>query len=155
MRSTGGFRSTRTWLCGAMLCVLGGLAVPSAYASGAEDLKLMVLDCFTEEKIDSALVEVVLWRSGQGQIDSDSDYTDEGYVEFSFDDLEDDDEARVTVTPPDGNADASHTYYWVEGEDPQNPDGWDLAGTLDDLCEDGWWDRRNHVFECLYRDPEK
>ena len=126
-----------------------------AQATGTSILKLMVLDCFTEDEIDNALVEVVIWRLGEGEIDSDSDYTDVGYVEFTFSDLEDGDKARVTVTPPRKNPDSSHVYYWVEVEDPPGADAWDLAGGLDDICEDGWWDKSSGILECLYRDPGK
>lgn len=143
---TGGVLLCGTWLALAMI------ASPPALATGTGTLKLMVLDCFTEEAIDNALVEVILWREGQGQIDSDSDYTDEGYVEFTFTGLEGGEQARVTVTPPQANADGSHVYYWVA---PQDPGGWDLTGELDDICQDGWWDKSNGIFECLYRDPEK
>ena len=143
----------------AMLLVaslLGGPLGPQpAWGSETGTLKLMVTDCISGGRLDNAQVDVVIWRKGTGQIDSDSDYTDDGYVEFEFNGLEQDDQAHVTVTPyGEGDPDDGHSYIW-EASTPRNPGVWDLGVHLDGPCDDGWWDESENIIECVYSDPSK
>ena len=96
-------------------------------------LKLMVTTC-AGSALDGALVEVEIYRPGSGQIDSDSGYTDEGYLEFEFTDLEEDDEARVEATPS-GMPASTHTYTWVWDEGQQKG-AWELGRDMKGGCDD-------------------
>lgn len=135
------------------LWLLCTLSAATAGAAGTGTLMLMVTDC-GDKAIDQALVEVVLWRPGYGEIASDSDYTDNGYVEFEFSSVQDEDQARVTVTPPGCNPDAGHVFYWKTSGLPQDPGEWDLGVTIDSICVDGWWDKDAGIIQCVYRDPK-
>jgi len=140
------------WLFTAAIVLLaaGGVA-PAAAESGT--LKLMVTDCFTSEQIDNARVEVVIWREGVGKVDTASGYTEDGYIEFTFDDLEDEDKARVSATPSGQGTDSRHTYFWNSGDPPQRGGAWDLTIGLDGICEDVWWDKDEGILGCVYLDP--
>jgi hypothetical protein len=145
-----GFFSVPLLLC---LLMIGSAFVSTPARADQGVLKLMVLDCETSEPIDGAVVDVIIWRPGVGEIDSASGETADGYVEFTFDGLQDDDKAHVTVTPEGHDPDPSHCYYWVKP--PKDAGAWDLGVLLDSFgqCGDGWWDKDNGIFSCLYSEP--
>jgi hypothetical protein len=124
-------------LCAAALTGLPASAGNDDLASGI-DLKLMVTDC-TDDPLDNAFVEVVIYRPGTGIIASDDGSTDDGEISFRFNALQCDDEARVTLTLLTSDApDAGHTYVYV-GSCLDEPSLWVLT-TPPRFCPDGWWD---------------
>jgi hypothetical protein len=119
-------------------------------AASTGTLKLKVWGCRASGWISNAAVGVVIIRPGSGQVDSDSGYTNStGYVEFTFDSLEDGDEAHVTVTPSGGEADGSHVYHWI-GPQGRTAGYWDLDTLIDSLCADDWYDQGAGIFKCAY-----
>ncbi|MCK4304515.1 MAG: hypothetical protein KAY24_09780 [Candidatus Eisenbacteria sp.] len=134
-----------------VLLILAGSSLP-VHRSGVEPawagetgvLKLMVKEC-GGTWLDNVEVEVTIYRPGTGEIDSDSGYTDVGYIEFEFNDLEDGDEARVTVEP--NGSGSEHTYYWDDGS--RHPSAWDIGLTLGGQCDDDWYDEEANVILCV------
>ncbi len=131
-----------------LLIVLGAFVpgqhspIAPAWAGETGELKLMVT-CCAGSSLDNAQVEVVIYRGGLGQVDSGSGYTDNGYIEFEFNDLEADDQARVTVTPS-GEAESSHVYYWIGGDGAGE---WDLGLNFGG-CPDVWFDKAQNIIQC-------
>jgi hypothetical protein len=140
-------RLTAVLLC---LAVAIGLFASPAWSGDSGTLKLKVRQCLGNNWISGASVEVSIQRSGSGEVDSAKGTTDgSGCVDFTFYDLEDGDEAHVTVTPGGMNPDSSHVYDWVV------PDGraggnFELAADSDSICDDGWYDMTNRIFLCKY-----
>jgi hypothetical protein len=61
--------------------------------------------------LSDAKVDVTIYRPGKGEVDSNSGRTDDvGYVEFTFNDLESADQAKVTVTLRRMSPDDGHIY---------------------------------------------
>ncbi len=117
-------------------------------AGDTGDLNLKVRHCAGTYWLGGAKVDVVIYRPGAGVVDSDSNTTDKvGYVSFTFTDLENGDEARVTVTPVEMSPDDDHTYYWTSGG---RAGYWDLGIQSDSLCDDGWYDEENNIILLLY-----
>lgn len=130
----------RLWVAAAMLLALFG----SARAGSENDLKLMVTDC-NGVVLDNALVRVVV-HHGTQQVERVTGHTEDGYVEFAFDNLLPGDEADVTITPAGGEPDGDHmyTYVWQEGQN--DPTIWDLTDHV--ACPDGWWDQGEQIIHC-------
>lgn len=145
-------RSHSLRLAVALICLMvafGLLAAPST-AGDTGVLKVKVRQCLGNNWIGGAAVEVSIQRSGSGEVDSAKGTTDgSGYVEFTFYDLEDDDEAHMTVTPDGMDPDAGHVYYW---EVPGGRAGgaFELAADTDSICDDCWYDMINRIFLCKY-----
>jgi hypothetical protein len=144
--------SNRRWLSSlsapALLALM--IAVMPAHASQTGTLKLKVLRCQTPQWIADARVDVEVRTPGGSTIDTAYGYTNnQGYVEFTFTNLDDKDEAKVTVTPSGEHSDGNHTYYWVAGSD-RSPGLWDFDFQLDSLCSDGWYDQSNDIIQCVY-----
>lgn len=139
-------------LCTTLLCV--PFLSSTSWADATGTLMLKVWGCKTSNWISNAAVSVTVIRPGEGQIDSDSGYTDgSGYVEFTLDGLEAGDEAHVTVTPSGSGPDSDHVYYWVE------PEGrvvgyWDTGVLGDSLCVDDWYDQEAGIIKCAYELPD-
>lgn len=139
--------SVRTFavLLGILVLLITTTAAP---AGETGVLMLTVLRCSTSNPIQGAAVDVILYRTGVGQIDSASGTTTStGYVEFTFDDLEPLDQARVTITPS-GESPDQHTFYWIV------PDGrtlghWDVNELATETCNDGLVDKSG-VIRCYY-----
>jgi hypothetical protein len=113
-------------------------------------LKLHVVDCVGMYELTDARVDVLIHRPDGGTVGSGTGYTNgSGYVEFTFGDLENNDEAHVTVTPSGQSPDSNHMYYWIV---PQGRSSgyWDLSFLGDSLCQDGWYDQKNDIIECVY-----
>jgi hypothetical protein len=124
-------------LCAAALTGLPASAGSDDLASGIA-LKLMVTDC-TDDPLDKAFVEVVIYRPGTGIIASDDGTADDGEISFRFNALQCDDEARVTLTLLTSDApDAGHTYVYV-GDCLDDTRLW-VIETPARFCPDGWWD---------------
>ena len=143
-------RSLRLVVILACLALGIGLTASPGAAGDTGVLKLKVRACLGSNWISDADVEVSIQRSGSGEVDSAKATTDTyGYVEFTFYDLEDDDEAHVTVTPSGMNPDASHLYYWVV---PGGRTGgaFELSAEHDSLCDDAWYDLVNRIFLTKY-----
>ncbi|MBD3161433.1 MAG: hypothetical protein GF346_04405 [Candidatus Eisenbacteria bacterium] len=139
-----GAAALATVLIGALLA-----AVPTASADTGT-LKLKIRPCSYSSWLDSAKVEVDIYRPEQGVIDSDTDYTDsEGYVAITFTGLQNGDQARVTVTPQEQSPDDDHTYYWVSGALLAGE--WDIEASAESLCEDDWYDEEENIILCLYQ----
>ena len=130
----------RLWVVAGLLLALFG----SAQAGNEDHLKLMVTDC-NDGVLDNALVCVAVHRGSQ-KVARATGYTDDGYVDFAFDNLLPGDEAAVTVTPAGGEPDGDHmyTYIWQEGQD--NPNAWDLDEHA--VCPDGWWNQGEQIIRC-------
>jgi hypothetical protein len=127
----------------------GTIALP-AQASGSGVLKLKVQPCFGSTWLSDASVSVTIYRPGVGNVDSGGGTTDSvGYVEISFDDLADGDEAHVLVTPPGDAPGSNHTYYCLQ-PDERYPILFDIGVLGDDTCQDGWYDRTNNIILCLH-----
>ncbi len=142
-------KTSRTASYGILTALLGALLLASglsgvAWAGEPGTLKLMVTDCF-DTPLDGAYVEVEIHRPGYGTVTTDADYTDDGYVAFDFSDLEDGDQARVTVTPS-GMNESSHIYTWASGY-ADKPGLWDID-TIIDGCEDTWYDKDENIIQC-------
>jgi len=132
---------------GAMLLCLLVPAVPSL-AGDTGVLKLKIRPCASSNWLETAKVDVVIYRPGVGNVDSTTGYTNaSGYAEFTFTDLENADQARVTVTPKEMSPDSGHTYYWVSSRAGL----WDLSAQGDSLCQDGWYDEENNIILTLYQ----
>ena len=121
---------------------LGGLDASVSWAGEAGVLKLMVTDCF-DDPLDNRAVEVRIVRPGQGEIDADDGYTDDGYIEFAFSDLEDGDQARVSAGPV--GYDIVHIYLYV-GEGDQG--GFDIDDLPNSTCMDAWWNMSENIIQC-------
>lgn len=142
-------QQTLSFIVPGILCA-GLLAAGPALASDTGVLKLKVQRCFGSNWIGNAQVSVSIVRPGAGEVDSDSGTTDSiGYAEFTFNDLEDGDEAHVTITPGGDTPDASHVYYWTEDESRSEMD-FDLGPVYDAICQDGWYEEKDRIFLCLY-----
>jgi len=113
-------------------------------------LKLKVCACAGMNWLNNALVEVGIYRQGSGQVDSDSGYTNStGYIEFDFSNLEDLDEAHVTVTPSGQNPDSGHIYTWhAAGE--RAGGYWSINDETEDVCADTWYDEKENIIQCVY-----
>lgn len=125
-----------------LLCAAALTGLPASAGTddidSAVDLDLIVTDC-TDEPLDRAVVEVVIYRPGTGIIASDDGLTDDGEISFRFNALQCGDEARVTLTPSTSDTpDADHTYIYV-GSCLDEPQFW-VIDTHTQLCPDGWWD---------------
>lgn len=113
-------------------------------------LRLKVKDCQSSKWLVDARVDVLIYRPTVGYMDSDTGYTNgAGYVEFSFSDPEEADEARVTVTPKGQSPESGHVYYWTAP--PGDGAGyWDVGIQGDSPCSDGWYDEGLRIIECVY-----
>jgi hypothetical protein len=136
---------------GAVICaVLLGLfasAVP-CLAGESGVLKLKVRLCDGRGWLSDAEVDVTIYRPGEGEVDSASGYTDgDGYIDFTFTDLENADQARVTVTPEGKPPDDGHIYYWVSGG---RAGWWDLGIQGESTCEDSYYDEGANIILLLY-----
>lgn len=136
---------------GAILVVaLIALLAPTLPCSAGDtgDLKLKVRHCAGTYWLAGAEVDVIIYRPGVGEVDSDSGTTDKvGYVSITFTDLEHGDEARVTVTPKGMSPDDDHTYYWTS---LGKAGLWDIEMAGDSLCEDDWYDEENNIILLKY-----
>ena len=122
----------------------------ASQADQSGTLKLKVQRCLTVQWISGARVDVIVTRLNVGEIDTATGYTNsDGYVEFTFTNLEGNDEATVTVTPSGERADDSHHYYWNVGTG-RNAGWWDLGIQGDTVCSDGWYDQTNDIITCEY-----
>jgi len=130
----------RLWMTVVLLLTLFG----SAQAGNEDYLKLMVTDC-GDSPLDNASVRVVLHRGSQ-QLERVSAYTNDGYVEFMFDNLRPGDTAEVTVTPEGGQPDGDHMYTYVWQEGMNDPTIWDLGEF--GACPDDWWEEDPQVIQC-------
>ena len=130
------------------LCAL--LNPKRAAAGDTGTLRLKVVRCQNSQSISGAQVAVSVTRSGVGVVDSASDSSNsEGFVRFTFTNLENNDEAHVTVTPIGENHDDGHVYHWVSGGG-RTVGYWEL-GEADDTCADSWYDQTNNIIQCLYK----
>jgi hypothetical protein len=112
-------------------------------------LKLKVARCSNGAWISGAAVDVVVIRPGYGQVTSASGTTGStGYVEFTFGNLEPDDEAHVTITPSGESSDDGHAYTWTLLAGGATG-FWDL-GSQAFLCADSWYDEKTHTILCNY-----
>ncbi len=127
--------------------ILLPLTAPSVHAGDNGVLKLMVTTC-SGNQIDNAHVSAVIVRDGLGLGQTGSGYTDDGYVEIAFINLEDGDEAHCTVTPPGGRPEKGHVYVWRDGSLRET--GWQPSPEPEGLCEDGWWDEDLGIIHCAY-----
>jgi hypothetical protein len=128
-------------------CVTLGLFATPALAGEYGMLKLKVCNCLGTW-LNNAEVEASIMRPGEGKIDASTDYTSaQGYVEFEFFDLEDDDEAHVTVTPDGGSPDDSHVYTWSGGL--MDGGKWALSEVSDAGCEDSWFNVMENIIRCI------
>jgi hypothetical protein len=133
------------------VALVGLSASRPARASDTGVLKLKVQWCAGSSWVTYGQVDVVITRPGVGQIDSDSGTTDNsGYVEFTFDSLENGDQAHVTVTPSGHDPDDSHVYYWVHDDDHAEV-SWDLGIQGDSSCQDGYYNEKLNIILCLYQ----
>ncbi len=132
--------------------LLDAVSAPACLAGETGTLKLKVRSCMGMIWLSNAEVDVVIYRPGSGQIDSATGYTSSsGYVEFTFDNLQQADQARVTVTPSGGGpADSGHTYYWIASS-LLSPGQWDVGPDSDSICQDDWYDEGQNIIECVYR----
>ena len=132
------------------LTVLGLALIPrSSRADQTGTLKLRVHRCLSVQWIGGARVDVIVTRLNVGQIDSATGYADkDGNVDFTFTNLEGQDEATVTVTPSGEASDNNHHYYWNAGAD-RNAGWWDL-GSQDSICSDNWYDQTHNIIACEY-----
>lgn len=121
---------------------LGILTPGTSWAGDPGVLKLMVTDCF-DNPLDNHAVEVSINRPGYGEIDTDSGYTDNGYIEFGFSDLEDGDQARVSAGPE--GFDVAHVYTYVANGDQGE---FDIGSQPNGTCADGWWDMGENIIQC-------
>lgn len=131
--------------------ILGSMLDPSPCRAGETGvLKLKVRQCLSSNWISGADVDVSIQRPGSGEVDSAKGTTNStGYVEFTFYNLEGDDEAHVTVTPSGLSPDGSHTYYWI-GSRARNNGYFNLTADSDSICDDEWYDLGNRIFLCKY-----
>lgn len=139
-------------LIAALMCA--PILASSGQAASAGTLKLMVWGCKGSGWLSNAAVGVGIVRPGAGLVDSDSGYTNSsGYVEFTFDDLENGDQAHVTVTASGSGPDSDHIYYWIV---PQGRSAgyWDLDGMEDSGCTDDWYDQEAGIIKCAYDLPD-
>lgn len=135
-----------------LILLLAGLPflAEKGHAGVTGVLKLKVKSCWSVGWLSDARIDVVIWRTGVGQVDSATDYTDnDGYLEIAFDDLEDEDKALVTVTPSGQSPDDDHTYYWILSQGYREG-YWDLGTQGDSGCEDGWYSEKENVILCVY-----
>jgi hypothetical protein len=126
-------------------------ATQTSQASLTGVLKLKVARCPDGQWISGATVDVVVVRPGYGQVASASGTTDStGYVEFTFGNLEPDDEAHVTITPSGESPDGNHLYAWT-----LLPGGvagfWDLGVQSDSGCSDTWYSEKTHTILSYYQ----
>ncbi len=147
---------TRRAVVVAMCAVLGAAILcsmldPSPCRAGETGvLKLKVRQCLGSNWISGADVEVSIQRSGSGEVDSAKGTTNStGYVEFTFYDLEGDDEAHVTVTPSGLSPDGSHLYIWNASQ-ARSEGHFSLTSDSDSICDDEWYDLGNRIFLCKY-----
>ncbi len=146
------FRLVSVAICAVLgavfLCAILGASPCLAGETGV--LKLKVCQCLSSLWVSGANVEVSIQRPDVGEVDSAKGTTNStGYVEFTFNDLEGDDEAHVTVTPIGMSPDGSHIYYWnVSGA--RTNGYFDLFAQSDSICDDGWYDHTNAIFLCKY-----
>jgi hypothetical protein len=113
-------------------------------------LKLKVARCSNGAWLSGAQVDLVVYRPGYGQVTSTGGTTNSnGYVEFTVNGLEEDDEAHVTVTPSGESADDGHNYQWTL-ESGGMAGFWDLGLQGDSPCEDEWYDEKTRVVLCNY-----
>jgi hypothetical protein len=127
-----------------------GSTVPGtpALAQSTGTLKLMVGCCHPPSWLTNTRVDVAIIRPGVGQVDSDTGYTNgSGYVEFTFDTLQDADEAHVTVYGG-GQGHGGHVYSWVESGS-RDRGFWDLGITGDSGCADEWYDEEADIIKCV------
>ena len=137
---------------GLVLCIVLGLAVSATQtlAGEAGTLKLKVSSCPGSSWLSGATVDVVHYRAGVGVIDKYAGTTDaSGYVEIAMEGLEEDDEARVTITPSGMSPDDGHIFYWIPSQ-YRAIGYWDLGPTGDSLCQDGWYDQSNNTILAQY-----
>jgi hypothetical protein len=137
--------------CAVFGTVLLGLLASSVPCTAGQsgDLKLKVRLCVGRDWLSGAEVDVVIYRPGVGEVDSDNGYTDgEGYIDFTFTDLENGDQAKVTVTPEGMPPDEGHIYYWNSGEGRAG--WWDLGIQGESICKDSWYDEQNNIILLLY-----
>ncbi len=127
--------------------LLGGSPLVGGAAAETGKLKLMVTDC-AGTTYDNALIEVEVVRAGSGVVASDSDYTNDGYVEFVFTVLQHGDEAHVTVAAC-GSSETAHVYVWISENGGDRPPMWDIGTTIPNApCQDGWWDEEENIIQC-------
>ncbi len=131
----------------ALLC-LAALLRPAPAAAESGRLKLMVVTCPEEEAIDNALIEVTIFRPGIGIVAQTSGSSDEGYVEFELSNLQELDEARVSVSPA-GRTASDHRYYWM-GSGGSRSSEWDLGSEPSAICDDDWFDESEQVIKCMH-----
>ena len=137
-------------LLGAILALpafLIGMALMGTEAAWAQEtgtLKLMVTDC-SGTPYDGASVEVEILRAGSGVVAREDGVTEEGYVEFTFTVLEDEDQARATVDAC-GSDDATHVYVWVS-QNGNTPSIWDIGDRPNATCTDTWWDEQENIIQ--------
>ena len=142
------FSLIRGAVLGAVLLGLFASAVPCT-AGQSGDLKLKVRLCVGTIWVSDAEVDVIIYRSGEGEVDYDNGFTDDvGYIDFTFTDLENADQAWVTVTPKGMSPDDEHTYYWLAGRGRAG--WWDLGIQGDSICEDSWYDEEKNIILLLY-----
>lgn len=134
-----------------VLVVLAAVLIAQPAQAGSSGvLKLKVRQCYGSSWMSGASADVTIYRPGVGNVDFGSGTTNSaGYVEVSFDDLEDGDEAHVLVTPAGDMPSSNHTYYWANPDD-REPGLFDVGILGDDACPDGWYDQINNIILCLH-----
>jgi hypothetical protein len=127
--------------------LIGGVPFMTGVAAAETGtLKLMVTNC-SGTPYDGAEVGVEIHRTGGGIVATESGYTDDGYVEFSFSVLQDGDQAQVTVSEC-RRMERAHGYTWVSN-DADKPGFWDIGETIPRTgCVDGWWDENENIIQC-------
>lgn len=135
----------------AFIVAVASVVVDPAWASSPGQLKLRVARCSNGAWVSGAAADVQIYReSGGGPVAYGSGTTDgDGYVTISFSDLEDGDEAHVTVTPSGESSDNGHIYYWVDPGD-RDAGTFDLGVSVDQSCTDGWYSQSSNVILCRY-----
>jgi hypothetical protein len=136
-----------------LLCLLAVLLLALApgrnAAADTGTLKLKVQRCVGSGWLSDARIDVSVTRSGAGEIASATGYTNSsGYVEFTFSNIQTDDQAQVTVTPSGEHADGNHSYVWKLNQ--QHIGFWDLSATTDSGCSDGIYDPDENIILCVY-----
>lgn len=131
----------------ALVVALGLSALQPAFAGSPGQLQLRVARCSNGAWIANATVSVVIYhQTGGSPAASGSGTTDgSGYVTISFSDLEDGDEARVTVTPSGESADSGHLYHWAAPGGEREVGIFDLTTSLRQPCTDGWYDEPGNI----------
>ncbi len=119
-----------------------------AMAGETGTLKLKVKEC-GGSWLSGAEVHVSVWRDGEGEVDSANGTTSlNGYIQFTFTDLEDGDRARVTVSTAAGEDD-DHEYEWESSGD-EGDYYWDLVGPPELPCDDEWYDEDENIILLYY-----